>query len=45
MIKKKPFARVIPTRSVLYSTGYPERHFPAGMQPQKGSKRSINYAK
>jgi len=45
MIKKKPFARVISRKSVLYSTGYPDRHFPAGMRPQKGSKQSINYAK
>ena len=45
MTKKKPFARVIPTKSVLYSTGYPERHFSAGAMPQPGSQRSINYAK
>ena len=45
MTKKRPFARVIPRKSVLYSTGYPERHFPAGMRPQKGSKPSVNYAK
>ena len=45
MIKKKPFARVIPPRSVLYCTGYPERHFPAGQRPQPDSKLTINYAK
>ena len=44
-LTKKPFKRVLQRVSVLYSTGYPERHFPAGMRPQKGSKRSINYAK
>ena len=42
---KKPFRRVIPTKSMLYATGYPDRHFSAGTRPQKGSKRSINYAK
>ena len=45
MIRKKPFARVIPTRSVLYRTGYPERHFPAGQRPQPDNKLTTNYAK
>jgi len=42
---KKSLRRIIAKQSVLYATGYPERHFPAGMRPQPGNKRSINYAK
>ena len=42
---KKSFRRVIATKSVLYCTGYPERHFPAGQRPQPDSERNHRFVR